>query len=446
MGKKSYSLNKKYVILYKLKVALQQNTKAMVNEMKEKGNKRFNIKTFRNKKKDVKPLARFTPKKEEQGDWKEKLSKHKARIALRVAIVAAVLVLATLFFYIRHLNKVYTTYDVIQSVEFKVPTGAHVELFDDKYLVYGSDGAKCINGKGEVVWNVTYEMQNPTISIAENIVGIADYNGSTIYMMNTEGVLGEISTGMPIRQFQVSAKGLAIAVLDDSKTTPIYIYDAEGNQIAFFNTTMRNSGYPLALCISDNGYLVGISYLYVDSTSFKTNIAFYNFGEVGQNKTDNLVSGNTYANAVVPYIRFVGDSKAVAVADNRLMIYSGDEIPTSSGEVLVQDEINAVYYGEEYVALVHNNTEGEERYRIDVYNGNGKCTDSILYDAEYSDIVFHDGRVIVYGSEHCLIHNVNGIDKFNEDFGPGVLAVMPTNVSNRFVIVTNSSIDTIELK
>lgn len=413
----------------------------------DKKKKRFNIKTSSRKKGNIKPLERFKPKKvEEQEDWKDKLAKHRTRIATRVLVFVVVLVLATLFFYIRYLNKEYTTYEVLNSVENQVVTGAKAENFGDKFLIYGNDGAKCINSKGEVIWNVTYEMQNPKIDIDNNVVGIADYNGSTIHMMDTEGVLGEINTGMPIRLFRVSSKGLAIAVLDDSQKTPIYIYGTDGEQKAFFNTTMRNSGYPISVCISESGHLVGISYLYEDASSYKTNIAFYNFGEVGQNKTDNLVSGNTYANAIVPCIQFVGNSKAVAVADNRLMVYSGDEIPTSTGEVLVQEEIQAVYFGEEYVALVHNNTEGEDRYRIDIYNGNGKCEDTIYYNEEYTEMFFHDGRIIIYGPEYCLIHNVNGIDKYKGELGPGVLAIMPTNVSNRFVIVTNDAIETIELK
>ncbi len=415
--------------------------------MKDQNKKRFNMKTFSKKKGKSKPLERFTPKKiDDSGEWKSKLAKHRTQIAVRGLVFVAVLVLAAAFFYIRFLNKVYTTYEVLNSVDNRIVTGARVEPLEDKFLVYGNDGAKCINNKGEVIWNITYEMQNPMVSIDNNVVGIADYNGSVIHMMDTKGVLGEITTGMPIRLFRVSAKGLAIAVLDDSKTTPIYIYDTAGEIKAFFNTTMRNSGYPVSLCISDSGYLVGISYLYADATSYKTNIAFYNFGEVGQNKTDNLVSGNTYTNAIVPHIQFVSGSKAVAVADNRLMIYSGDEIPASSGEVLVQNEILATYFGEEYVALVHNNTDGETKYRIDVYNGSGKCEDTIYYDKEYTDIFFHEGRIVIYGSEYCLIHNINGIDKYEGEIGPGVLAMMPTNVSNRFVVVTNVSIETIELK
>lgn len=413
--------------------------------MKDNKKERFGIKVGRKNKK-AKPLERFTPQKENQNEWKEKLARHRVKILMRALIFAAVLVAATVFFYVRYLNKVYVTYDVLSSVDFTVSTSAKVIPFEDRLLIYGNDGAKCVSNKGEVIWNVTYEMQNPMVDIDGDVVGIADYNGSTIYMMNTTGILGEVGTGMPIREFRVSAKELVIAVLDDSSITPIYIYDKEGEKKAFFSTNMRNSGYPISLCISDSGYLVGISYLYVDNASYKTNIAFYNFGEVGQNQTDNLVSGYTYAGAVVPYMEFVNDSKAVAFADNRLMFYEGAEKPTSMGEVLVQDEICGVYCAEEYVALVHNNTDSEERYRIDIYNDGGKCIDSVFFDEEFTDILFDNDRIIVYGATECLIHKVGGIDKFRGSFDNGVLAVIPTDVSTRFVLVSNNAIETIELK
>ena len=41
-------------------------------------------------------------------------------------------------------------------------------------------------------------------------------------------------------------------------------------------------------------------------------IAFYNFGEVGQNEDDRIVSGYTYDGVVVPQIQYLG-SNAVAL-------------------------------------------------------------------------------------------------------------------------------------
>ncbi len=418
--------------------------------MKDNSKKKIKFKTSRSKRSATKPMERFSPvhtsKKKQKEDFWEQLSKHHTEILIRGAIFLVLVVLVIAFFIVRYQTKVYTTYEEVASAEVMVATGNNTRRFGNSMLIYGNDGAKCVNSKGEVVWNVTYEMQNPVVDIADSVVGIADYNGSKIFMMSETATLGEISTGMPIRSFRVSPKELAIAVLDDANTTPIYIYDKAGEQKAFFSTSMRNSGYPVSLCISDSGYLVGISYLYVDNGNFKSNIAFYNFGEVGQNETDNLVSGYTYANAIVPQMEFVDDSGVIAIADNRLMFYEGTEKPVSAGEVMLQENIVATFYGDDYVALVHNNTEGDKRYRIDIYDGRGQKKDTVYFDGEYKEIFFHDGRIIIYDSDHCLVHKIGGIDKFDGEFNKPVLMMMPTNVSDRFVLVYSDSMSTVELK
>jgi hypothetical protein len=363
-----------------------------------------------------------------------------------VGIVIVVLLLATGFFYFSYLNKEYERVNVIRRVDSVVTLGSEVMRFGSSILVYSNDGMKCVNEKGEVVWNETFQMQNPMIDVSGDVVGIADYNGSTIYMMNKSGKLGSINTGMPIRKFCVSAKGLAIAILDDSEITPIHIYDTQGNTIAYFSTSMRHSGYPIDIAITESGYVVAVSYLYVDNTSYKTDVAFYNFGEVGQNQTDNLVSGYTYSNAIVPEVRFIDNANAVAVADNRLMFYSGDQKPVSSAEVLVDKEIAAVYYGEQYVALVFNNSGAEDRYSAKIFDRSGKIRDTITFNIAYEDIMFSGNQVVVYSSDECLVHVIGGIDKYKGPLEGGVLAMLPTGVNYRYVLVTHDSIQTVELK
>ena len=192
--------------------------------------------------------------------------------------------------------------------------------------------------------------------------------------------------------------------------------------------------------------MVAVSYLYVDNASYKTDVAFYNFGDVGQNQTDNLVSGYTYSNAIVPEVKFIDNANAVAVADNRLMFYSGDQKPVSNGEVLVENEISAVYYGDQYVALVFNNAGEEERYKVNIYDRNGKMKDSISFNMSYEDILLTGNQVVVYSSDECLVHVIGGMDKYHGPLEGGVLAMLPTNINYRYVLVTRDSLQTVELK
>ena len=401
--------------------------------------------------KNLKTLNRYTPKpsaskEERREELFSRILRHRTEILIRFGIVLFVLLLATGFFYFTYVNKEYEEINVVKSVPSVVTLGSSVKRFGNCILVYSNDGMKCVNEKGEVVWNETYQMQNPMIDINGDVVGIADYNGSTIYMMDKKGKLGSINTGMPIRKFCVSAKGLAIAILDDSDITPIHIYDTSGNTIAYFSTSMRHSGYPIDIAITESGYVVAVSYLYVDNASYKTDVAFYNFGEVGQNQTDNLVSGYTYSNAIVPEVRFIDNNNAVAVADNRLMFYTGDQKPVSSGEVLVEKEIAAVYYGEQYVALVFNNSGEGDLYTVEVYDRSGKIKDTVSFSIRYEDILLTGNQLVIYSSDECLVHVIGGMNKFKGELDGGVLAILPTGVNYRYVLVTREEIQTVELK
>lgn len=402
------------------------------------------------KNKNLKSLDRFRPKTEKKtkdaNELWEKLAKHRADIAIRVAIVLAICALATVFFYLRWLNKEYTSYTVVGEVPYTIFMGSDIMRFGNNILVYSTDGMKCVNGKGDVVWNETFQMQNPMIEICNNMVAVADYNGSIIHVMDEKGPVGNINTGIPIRKIKLSSAGYVMAILDNSDITPIYVYNLEGEKKVFFSTSMNDFGYPVDLSISDNGTLVGVSYLYVDSGSFKTDVAFYNFGEVGQNESDNLVSAYNYSGAIVPQIKFLGNNKAVAVADNRLMFYTGDQKPVSTDEVLFREEIQSVYYGKEHVALVFKNADSEEKYRIEIYDQNGHKKDTIYYAEEFQELFFDNDRIVIYNSNKCLIHKIGGIDKFKGEFNRAVLNILPTRSTEKFVLITSDGFQTIELK
>jgi len=209
---------------------------------------------------------------------------------------------------------------------------------------------------------------------------------------------------------------------------------------------MKNSGYPFSVSLSENGQLVLISFLYVDSGEIKSKIAFYNFGQVGKNKSDNFVSGYDYTDSVVPFTGFMNSSIAFAVADGRIMFYSGSQIPTSAAEQLFDEEVQGVYYNSSYVGLVYLNTDSENRYRMDVYNTSGSKILSKEFNMEYTDIIFCEDYFVAYNELECMVCNMKGVEKFNGNFKNTVYAVIPTKNVARYVLVTQNSLETIELK
>ncbi|MCR4649453.1 MAG: DUF5711 family protein [Lachnospiraceae bacterium] len=362
--------------------------------------------------------------------------------AAGVLILAAVIFVVVRVFF---LNKEYTKVTEVGSTEFFISTGSDVYRFGNNFIVCNSDGVKCVNYKGEQIWNEAFSMQKPLIDITEGMVAVADYNGSSIYMMDEKNVLGRIDTGMPIRKFKAAGSGYVMAVLDNTDNTPIYVYNTAGEEMLYFNTTMKGYGYPLEIAISDNGILGAVSYLNVDKGSFYSSLGFYNFGEVGQNYQDSLMSSYKYQNALVPEVEFAGNNKAVAVADNRIMFFSGDQMPQSNGEILITEEkILSVYEDKNYVALFYESEDSAYNFRADIYDYDARLRDKVYFDIEHTNVFFDNNRIVLYNNEEVLIHVIGGRDKFIGTLEDGILALIPTSSPKRFIQVTPNRIKTLE--
>ena len=393
-------------------------------------------------------LKRKRERKEEQGriNYREKIKSHKFTIFYRTILVIILAAAVGTVLYIQWKNKVYTESSVVFSTEVQITQDSTLVPFSGYLLAYSKDGAGCMDIRGNAIWNQTFEMQNPIVDVCQNVAAIGDYNGRTIYVMNTSGVMGSITLNRPLRDFCVASNGVVAAVLDDTDTTWIYLYDAQGNELIYFRTTMKDSGYPVSVSISPGGELVCVSYLFVDSGQMKSSVAFYNFGPVGKNNVNNLVGGYDYLNSIVPFTRFLDDKSVFGVSDDRIMFFSGAQKPISIADNLLEEDVQGVYYGDEYVGLVFNSTQSSNRFRLDVYHKSGTLSQSIEFDIDFRDILFHNDQIIIYNESECRIYNSNGAEKYNGNFEKSVLLLIPQNSIRRYMLVTPDSIDTIELK
>ena len=382
-------------------------------------------------------------------DYKEKIRSHKLTIFYRVVLSILLAAVLAIFLIVQWKNKVFTDSEVTASYPITVVQGATVKNLGGNILLYSKDGASCIDPSGNTVWNRTYEMQTPLLSICGQVTAIGDYNGRSIYVMDKYGEKGTVNTNLPIRDFCVSANGVVAAVLDDVDITRIYVYNGNENTetpIIYGKATMDKSGYPVSISLTPNGQLMAVSYLYVDRESMKSSVAFYNFGEVGKNETDNYVSGYDYQDTIIPYVQFMDNDSAFAVGDDRIVFFQGAEKPQNIASNLLEEEIQSIYYNENYVGLVFINQSGESAYRLDVYNESGSRVHSQFFDIEYTDIVFHKDQIIIYSDLECQICNMKGVDKFTGGFEKSTSLVIPTSSVYKFVTVTSDSIETMELK
>ena len=79
---------------------------------------------------------------------------------------------------------------------------------------------------------------------------------------------------------------------------------------------MDDPGYPLDVAVSNDGLVMMVTYQFVDGGDTTSYVAFYNFGDVGQNEDDRIVSGYTYEGVVIPQVLYLGGSNSAAIRED----------------------------------------------------------------------------------------------------------------------------------
>lgn len=356
------------------------------------------------------------------------------------AIVALIALVA--FSYMR---KVYTGYDTVNSVaRVEIDSAVDVKL-GDSVLTYSHDGASCVDMKGVMIWNQSYEIQDLRLAVCQDMSAIYGYNGHSIYLQSSKSQLGEIQTNLPIKNVAVSANGRVTAVLEDTDVIWMNTYDAGGKSVYEGQFHMSQSGYPCAVSLSPNGSLLAVSFLFVKEGDVASNVVFYNYGPVGDNQSDQMVGVFHYTDMLVPEVHFMNDGLAFAVGDNRLMIYSGEQAPTIKEEHILDREVKAVYYNEEYIGLVFASDRTDYRYMLNIYDASG-AVKVHYFDMDYLGLFFEKDSFTLYNETDCMIYDMSGKCKYEGKFDKNVSLMIPTESPYRYRIVTDTSIDTIQLK
>ena len=370
------------------------------------------------------------------------------RLIIRALISIAVMSAIVILIVKQSQNRSFTSADYSRIGELSSQENTEWRHLGNNIFSYSKDGASCMSYSGDLIWSITYEMQQPIVQISGNVAAIADYNGSQIQIVNSESVLGKVSTNLPIHDIAVSENGEVAAILNDTDITWIYLYNNEGGTIASFRTTMQQSGYPVAVSISPSGELVCVSHLTIGSTSVNSSIAFHNFGSVGPNAVDNNVGGFNYEDEVFPFIRFMNNGTLAAVSDARIAFFHGRQIPESGEEYLFEDrEVDGVYYSDNYIGLLFSDAQDGTAHTLRVFDTSGDEVGDVGIDLDFTDLQICGERVIANNSQQIEIYSVTGNRRYHGDFDMDIRAVIPSeNSTAKFTVITDDSIEQMVLE
>ena len=258
--------------------------------------------------------------------------------------------------------------------------------FADGIVRYNHDGVVFLNKKNEEKWIQPTQLQTPVIVVKDDVFAVADSGGNSILVFTKNGLKGEIQTTLPIERIAVSNQGIVSAILKDETSPKIISYDAAGNILVEQQITIGNTGYPIALDLSDDG-----------------------------------------------------NDRSVAVGDNGFEIYTGKDTPKQTKEVKVNQEIKSVFHSDSYFGFVLLNQE-KSGYELRMYNQSGDTVFSREIQGDYSHVKMDGDNIILYDGSKCCIYTTTGILKFKGDLGADAQEIFDAFGLNRYYVMSDNEL------
>ena len=382
--------------------------------------------------------------KEYGNDYNKKRSRHKRNAVKRTIItaVAVVAAIAAVGFYME--KRSYHNYKIVQSSEQEdVISTSYVEM-DGDILRYSPDGVSLVSDKMNTLWSETYQMQNPMADVNGTRAVIADKDGTELEIYDKSGKTGSVTTSYSIIKARVSKSGMVAAIRDGGDDTWINFYSTDGSLIAENQTKVDDPGYPLDVAVSDDGVVMMVTYQFVEGSDTTSYVAFYNFGDVGQNEDDRIVSGYKYEGVVVPQIQYLDNNQSVALKDNGFTLYQGSQIPKEVKTVEVDQEIVSTFFDNDMIGLVFKNDSKDKQYTMEVYTTDGKLKFQQDFNIPYTTIKLSGGNILMYNSSQMCVMNSRGVQKYVGSVD-GTIKDFFKIGWNRYLLVLDSGVDVIKL-
>ena len=376
----------------------------------------------------------------------EKLKRHRRSKASKWIILIAVLIIAGVGYLIYLDNKVYTSYEVLETAQITDNYNGRFYEFDDYMLRYSEDGIAYLNGS-KTYWNHAFEMREPIIDICNSYVAVAEQKSNTIYICNNKGFQGQVETEYPIVGLDVSDNGIVAAITgENSELSYIEVIDEDGTRIAKGQSVLSSQGCPVDISISEDGTKLVVSYLCVGSGVIQSKVVFYNYSEIGKNEVDRFVGGYNFDKTMVARVEFVNNDTVVAFGDDKVVLYSMKQKPSVIAEISIDKEIKSIFYDEEYIGLVLANGQADNPYNMVVYDIEGKKISDVDFNLSYKNIKIANKTIILYNDVTLRVYTVKGKQKYEGNFDKGIVDVIMLDDKYNYLIIDPANVEKIKLK
>lgn len=364
-----------------------------------------------------------------------------------IGVVLIAIISVGIYLYLNNIE--YKGYKIIKQNKSNYENTAQYVQYASNLLKYTPDGVSYINENGDTVWTAGIDMKVPIVVVSDDYAVVADLRGNSVYIFGVEGQESHLTMQYPICDIDIGSQGAFAVVLESDKNNYINLYNKKGEIIYEIQTTIDKSGYPLDISISEDGKKLFTSYLFMQGTEMKINLAAYNFGDVGQNtNADRLMGGYIFDDEIFPKVDFLTNDIIAAFSDKSIILYAMKEKPSQKAIIKIDKEILSIFYNEDYVGYVtkNNSKDSKNKYIMYVYNTNGGLKFSKEFNVSYDNIYASKNEIIVTGGTDCLIIKKTGAIKFNQSLGKKIISMVPNGHRNEYVVVFDTNTEIIKLK
>ena len=385
----------------------------------------------------------FPSMDEDMKDYHKKIWRHRVSVILKYAVVAVAVLLV--IFGIRYYmnNRTFTGYSIASTTERSDTLTTKYAPFGDKILKYSRDGVSYTDDTNSLLFSITYTMQDPILALSQKAGAVADKNGSQIYIFDQEKQMGQITTLLPIKHIAISNQGVVAVLMEESKSSKLEIYSADGTMIGDGIFDLEDAGYPMNLSISSDGTKIAIVFAQISGSKFNSSVAVYNFDNVGENYVDHLVFAKNYTDYMIPELHYFDASTLVAVGDGILGFYQGSQIPEIVNEVTIENEIKSVFYGENMVGLVFETVEGK---MLTLYDAKGNLVTQIPFTMDYDNIRIADNRVLIYNDTEMGLYSFSGKECFRHTFETSMVDIFTTKSRSKYLFIYTNETQLVKLQ
>lgn len=384
---------------------------------------------------------------QELDELEEKIKKHRHRTVGRAVAAVAVIVLLIVGIQLWLQLRTYSSYEELSLSERRDSAAASYASFQGNILEYDNDGIVCHDTEDSLLWNQSFEMTSPELSVCGKYLAVYDRGGTSVYIMSVKGLVKQMEMTMPIKRVCIARQGTIAVLLKEGSSSYVRLYDRTGKELASGEYYEEKASFPVDIALSADAQKLAVDLLDASGGKVCSTINFYNFSSVGQNEIDNIVGTYSYEDVFISELVYAGTDKLLAVADTGLYFFEGAQKPAEKKTVAFEQEIQSVFHNEKYVGVSSSSTEEEGCWNIRVYDMSGNVVMENDTDIAYKSIELLDNNEICVRDDYsCELFTIHSIKKFSYTFDEQLYKILSGADAQSYIFVLNGGVEAVRLQ